>query len=66
MDVQAQRQGHCRWRQGSGFFISDLLHHYMEVGLLRGTKERAEGICDDAEDSDGATLAAVEPVATEI
>jgi hypothetical protein len=25
------------------FFISDPLHHYMESGMLRGIKERAEG-----------------------
>lgn len=25
------------------FFISDPLHHYMEVGMLRGIKKRAEG-----------------------
>jgi hypothetical protein len=28
--------------RGVDFFIGDPLHHYMEVGLLRGTKERAE------------------------
>lgn len=27
---------------GVDFFIGDPLHHYMEVGLLRGTKARAE------------------------
>jgi hypothetical protein len=46
------------------FFIGDPLHHYMEVGVLRGTKERAEGKYDDVEDSHGTTSAAVEPVAT--
>jgi hypothetical protein len=50
--------------RGVDFFIGDPLHHYMEVGLLRGTKERAEGGHDDVEDSNGATSAAVEPMAT--
>jgi hypothetical protein len=25
------------------FFISDPLHHYMEAGMLKGIKKRAEG-----------------------
>lgn len=29
--------------RGVDFFIGDPLHHYMEVGVLRGTKQRAEG-----------------------
>lgn len=29
--------------RGVDFFIGDPLHHYMEVGVLRGTKKRAEG-----------------------
>ena len=33
--------------RGVDFFIGDPLHHYMEVGLLRGTKARAEGKHDD-------------------
>jgi hypothetical protein len=45
-------------------FIGDPLHHYMEVGVLRGTKARAEGKYDEGEDSQGATSAAVEPLAT--
>lgn len=28
--------------RGVGFFIGDPLHHHMEVGLLRGTRKRAE------------------------
>lgn len=48
--------------RGVDFFIADPLHHYMEVGVLRGTKERAEGKYDD--DTGGTTPAAVEPVAT--
>ena len=50
--------------RGVDFFVGDALHHFMEVGLLRGTKDRAEGKYDDAEDSHGATSAAVEPMAT--
>jgi hypothetical protein len=50
--------------RGVDFFIGDPLHHYMEVGLLRGTRERAEGRYDDVEDSQRATSAAVEPRAT--
>jgi hypothetical protein len=44
-------------------FIGDPLHHYMEVGLLRGTKERAEGKYDNVGGEDRATAAAVEPLA---
>ncbi|MGE5286234.1 MAG: hypothetical protein ACM3ML_03325 [Micromonosporaceae bacterium] len=29
--------------RGFDFFISDPLHHYMEAGMLKGIKERAEG-----------------------
>ena len=29
--------------RGLDFFVSDPLHHYMEVGMLNGIKERAEG-----------------------
>jgi hypothetical protein len=25
------------------FFVGDPLHHYMEAGMLRGIKQRAEG-----------------------
>ena len=32
--------------RGVDFFIGDPLHHYMEVGVLRGTKARAEGRYD--------------------
>lgn len=46
------------------FFIGDPLHHYMQVGLLRETKERAEGRHDDVEDSLGETSATMEPMAT--
>lgn len=33
--------------RGVDIFIGDPLHHYMEVGVLRGTKERAEGKYED-------------------
>lgn len=50
--------------RGVDFFIGDPLHHYMEVGLLRGTKDRAEGRYVDVEAGhNGATSAAVEPMA---
>ena len=29
--------------QGLDFFLADPLHHYMEVGMLEGIRERAEG-----------------------
>jgi hypothetical protein len=29
--------------RGLDFFVGDPLHHYMETGLLRGLKQRAEG-----------------------
>lgn len=32
--------------RGMDFFIGDPLHHYMEVGMLRGIKLRAEGTYD--------------------
>ncbi len=41
--------------RGVDFFIGDPLHHYMEVGLLRGTRERAEGRYDKIQNSHGAT-----------
>lgn len=47
-------------------FVGDPLHHYMEIGVLRGIKQRAEGQFDNAGESDGTTPAAVEPVATAI
>ena len=31
--------------RGLDFFVGDPLHHYMETGMLRGTKSRAEGKC---------------------
>lgn len=49
--------------RGVDFFIGDPLHHYMEVGLLRGTKERAEGTYHDVEATHATTPAAVEPLA---
>ena len=42
-------------------FIGDPLHHYMEVGLLRGTKERAEETYDSLGGEDRTAAAAVEP-----
>ena len=48
----------------STLFVGDALHHYMEVGVLRGIKQRADGQYDNVGDSDGTTSAAVEPVAT--
>lgn len=50
--------------RGIDLFVGDPLHHYMEIGVLRGTKARAEGKYDDAVDSSGPTSAAVEPMAT--
>lgn len=50
--------------RGLDFFVGDPLHHYMETGVLRGTKQRAEGNHDNVRDSDGTTSAAVEPMAT--
>jgi hypothetical protein len=32
--------------RGFDFFVSDPLHHYMETGVLKGIKERAEGVQD--------------------
>jgi hypothetical protein len=29
--------------RGFDFFVSDPLHHYMETGMLKGIKQRAEG-----------------------
>jgi hypothetical protein len=29
--------------RGLDFFVADPLHHYMEVGMLKGIKQRAEG-----------------------
>jgi hypothetical protein len=31
--------------RGLDFFVGDPLHHYMETGMLRGIKARAEGGC---------------------
>jgi hypothetical protein len=50
--------------RGVGFFVGDPLHHYMETGVLRGIKQRAEGRYDNVRDSDGAASAPVEPMAT--
>ena len=44
-------------------FIGDPLHHFMEVGLLRGTKARAEGKYDVVGGEDRTQAAAVESVA---
>jgi hypothetical protein len=49
--------------RGIDVFVGDPLHHYMEIGVLRGIKQRAEGQYDNAIDSDGTTSTAVEPVA---
>lgn len=49
--------------RGIDFFIGDPLHHYMEVGVLRGTKARAEGKYDGVTGEDRSAAAAVEPVA---
>jgi hypothetical protein len=48
--------------RGFDFFVSDLLHHYMETGMLAGIKARAEGKYAHASNADAAA-AAVEPVA---
>ena len=50
--------------RGIDLFVGDPLHHYMEIGVLRGIKQRAEGQSDNAGDSDSTTSAAVEPMAT--
>ncbi|HEY3035376.1 MAG TPA: hypothetical protein VGJ54_12080 [Streptosporangiaceae bacterium] len=47
--------------RGFDFFVSDLLHHYMETGMLAGIKARAEGKYSPASNADPAT--AVEPMA---
>lgn len=44
--------------------VGDPLHHYMEVGMLRGTKARAEGRYGNDGERPGATPAAVESLAT--
>jgi hypothetical protein len=51
--------------RGLDFFVGDPLHHYMETGLLNGTKARAEGRCGDVDRDADAPDAAVEPVAAE-
>lgn len=48
--------------RGFDFFVSDLLHHYMETGMLAGIKARAEGKYAHASNADPAAPA-VEPVA---
>jgi hypothetical protein len=48
--------------RGFDFFVSDLLHHYMETGMLTGIKARAEGKYSHAGNADAAGTA-VEPVA---
>jgi hypothetical protein len=48
--------------RGFDFFVSDLLHHYMETGMLAGIKARAEGKYSHASNADPAATA-VEPVA---
>ena len=54
--------------RGFDFFLSDPLHHYMESGVLKGIKKRAEGSVHGAGDTDrpdrqtgGAAAAGVEP-----
>jgi hypothetical protein len=52
--------------RGFDFFISDPLHHYMDTGVLKGVKKRAEGAFSHGDDDSGAirpAAAAVEPVA---
>lgn len=52
--------------RGFDFFVSDPLHHYMDTGVLRGVKKRAEGVFSRGTDDSGATrrpATAVEPVA---
>lgn len=45
------------------FFVSDPLHHYMEVGVLRGLKMRAEGRYGDGGAQDRTATSSVEPMA---
>ncbi len=52
--------------RGFDFFVSDPLHHYMDTGVLKGVKKRAEGAFSHGNDDSGAirpAAAAVEPVA---
>lgn len=53
--------------RGLDFFVGDPLHHYMETGVLKGTKARAEGRFRDADPDLGRKTdtpdAAVEPMA---
>jgi hypothetical protein len=37
--------------RGIDLLIADPLHHYMEVGVLRGVKQRAEGLHDGVRDA---------------
>lgn len=41
--------------RGIDYFIADPLHHYMEVGVLRGVKQRAEGTYQGARDAGSAS-----------
>lgn len=53
--------------QGFDFFVGDPLHHYMEVGMLKGIKRRAEAgspstaIATDAEQMDRQGTASADP-----
>jgi hypothetical protein len=47
--------------RGIDFLIADPLHHYMEVGMLRGTKQRAEGNFRAAHGSAAACAGAAAP-----
>jgi hypothetical protein len=52
--------------RGFDFLVSDPLHHYMDTGVLKGLKKRAEGAFSCGDDDGGAihpAAAAVEPVA---
>jgi hypothetical protein len=51
--------------RGLDFFVGDPLHHYMETGMLKGTKTRAEGRFGDVDRDTAAPDTAVEPVAAE-
>lgn len=50
--------------RGVDFFVGDPLHHYMEVGVLRGTKARAEGRYQDVGQGQRPTPATLDSKAT--
>ena len=49
--------------RGFDFLVADPLHHYMEMGVLRGLKLRAEGRYGDGGAQDRTPTSSVEPMA---